>query len=172
MDHDRQRTENNCVIPANAPDRLRNLCGIITAMDQSHAETFNLKKMLADYMEGGLLDNIVDMFRHDTSLYQYVGDLMKDERMRVRLGITALLEILNTEEGGHVLKAIPFLMPLLKDDNPVIRGDTAYILGVIGGRDVIPALREMTNDTEPNVRLIAKEAIEDIAVKSDSPESR
>ena len=57
------------------------------------------KKMIADYMEGGYLDNIIDMFKHDKSLYEYIGDLMTDERMRVRIGATALMEELRKESG-------------------------------------------------------------------------
>jgi len=63
-------------------------------MEPEKAEEFDLKKMLADYMENGLLENIIDMFKHDISLYEYVSDLMTDERMRVRIGTIALLETL------------------------------------------------------------------------------
>jgi HEAT repeat protein len=50
----------------------------------------------------------------------------------------------------------------LKDGNPVTRGDAAYTLGVIGSKDTIPFLREITNDENVNVSDIAKEAIEEI----------
>ena len=65
-------------------------CVIIAVMEQADTEAFDMKKMIADYMENGLLDNIIDMFKRDDSLYAYVGDLLTDERMRVRIGITAL----------------------------------------------------------------------------------
>jgi hypothetical protein len=41
-------------------------------MERTNSEMFDLEKMIADYMEGGLLDNIVDMFKHDKGLYQYI----------------------------------------------------------------------------------------------------
>jgi HEAT repeat protein len=66
-------------------------------------------------------------------------------------------------------KAIPHLLPLLKADAPVIRGDAAYLLGVIGNRDVVPFLNEIINDADMNVRMIVGEAIEDIAAASKSP---
>ena len=53
-----------------------------------------LKTMIADYMEKGFLENIIDMFKHDKTLYLFIGELMTDERVRVRLGMSALVETL------------------------------------------------------------------------------
>jgi HEAT repeat protein len=138
-------------------------------MEPAKKDSADLKTMLADYMENGLLDNIIDMFKHDQSLYAYIGDLITDERIRVRIGATALVESLRTEDPENVKKAIPHLLPLLKAEAPVIRGDAAYLLGVIGNRDVVPFLNEIINDADTNVRLIAEEAIEDIAAGSKLP---
>lgn len=113
-------------------------------------------------MEGGLLDNIIDMFKHDKDLYELVTDLMKDERMRVRIGVTALLETLILEDPENVKKAIPRILFLLKHENPVIRGDAASILGTIGDGEVVPSLQEIISDENENIRIIVKEAIEDI----------
>lgn len=122
-----------------------------------------LKTMIADYMEKGFLENIIDMFKHDSSLYSLVGELMTDERVRVRLGMSALVETLGKEAPEHIKKAVPGILPLLKNPEPVIRGDAAYLIGIIGDSDSIPLLKEAAeNDENPDVRLIAKEAIEDI----------
>ena len=138
-------------------------------MEPVRKDSADLKTMLADYMENGLLDNIIDMFKHDQSLYAYIGDLIADERIRVRIGATALVESLRKEDPENVAKAIPHLLPLLKAEAPVIRGDAAYLLGVIGKRDVLPFLNEIINDADTNVRMIAEEAIEDIAANSKLP---
>jgi hypothetical protein len=135
-------------------------------VEKGNADNFDLKKMIGDYMEGGLLDNIIDMFRHDKNLYELVPDLMQDESMRVRIGVTALLETLVLEDPENVKKTVPQMLPLLKNENPVIRGDAANILGIIGDADVIPFLREISADENENVRIIAKEAIDDIQAKS------
>ena len=121
-----------------------------------------LKVMIADYMEKGFLENIIDMFKHDAQLYDYIGDLMKDDRLRVRIGIAALVETLVLEDPEHIPKAILSIACLLKDQNPVMRCDAAYLLGVIRHRDSLPFLREATNDEDTNVNTIAKEAIEEI----------
>jgi hypothetical protein len=126
----------------------------------------DLKIMIADYMENGFLDNIIDMFKHDKNLYGYIGDLITDERMRVRIGVTALVETLKKEDPENVIKAIPFILPLLKNQNPVPRGDAAYLLGMIGHIDAVPFLKEIVKDEDVNVRTIAKEAIEEIESNS------
>ena len=135
-------------------------------MERTGTETSDMNKMIADYMENGCLDNIIDMFKHDKSLYGCVRDLMTDERMRVRIGVIALLETLKKEDPENVKKAIPSILPLLKDQNPVARGDAAYLLGLIGNEDTIPFLEEIIDDEDVNVRMISEEAISDI--RSDS----
>lgn len=135
-------------------------------MESINTEYFDLKIMIADYMENGFLDNIIDMFKHDKNLYGYIGDLITDERMRVRIGVTALVETLKKEDPENVIKAIPFILPLLKNQNPVPRGDAAYLLGMIGHIDAVPFLKEIVKDEDVNVRTIAKEAIEEIESNS------
>ena len=137
-------------------------------MGNATSQNLEMKKMIADYMENGFLDNIIDMFKHDQSLYEYIGDLVTDERMRVRIGIIALIETLKKDDSENIPKAIPYILPLLKDKNPVIRGDTAYLLDLIGDKGAIPFLEELINDEDSNVRIIVKEAIEDIKSNSQS----
>ena len=125
-------------------------------------EEFDMKTMIADYMEKGFLENIIDMFKHDRSLYLLIGDLMKDERMRVRLGISALVETLAKEDTDAVAGAVPGIAALLGNENPTLRGDAAYLLGIIGHPDAVPFLREALEDKNESVREIAGEAIEEI----------
>jgi len=119
-------------------------------------------KMITDYMENGFLENIVDMFKHDKGLYPLIGDLLGDERSRVRIGAVALVETLKEEDGGYIASAIPGVAEKLKDPNATIRGDAAYLLGIIGHRDALPFLKEMLNDNHHLVRESVIEAIEEI----------
>lgn len=121
-----------------------------------------MQKMIADYMENGLLDNIIDMFKYDKTLYDYLPGFMRDERLRVRIGTIALLETLVKEDVGNIGKAVLSLIPLLKDENPLVRGDVAYVLGLIGNTDTIPFLEEISDTADSNVRMIVQEAIQDI----------
>ena len=131
-------------------------------VEPARIEHSDMKTMIADYMERGFLDNIVDVFKHDRSLYVYLGDLMTDERIRVRLGISVLVETLKIEDSENITKAIPHILPLLRNENPVSRGDAAYLLGIIGHIDAVPFLRGMVEDEDANVRMIAEEALRDI----------
>jgi HEAT repeat protein len=135
-------------------------------MKSNSIDPSDIRTMIADYMEKGFLENIIDMYKYDSSLYTHIGELMKDERLIVRIGISALLDTLKTEDFKNISKAIPSILPLLKDKNPVLRSDAAYFLGMIGNKDVIHFLRDVIDDEDENVRVIAKEAIEDIEAAS------
>ena len=129
------------------------------------AEEVDIKAMIGDYMDKGFLENIIDMFKHDKSFYPLVGDLIRDERMRVRLGITALVEALAKEDPVNILSSISGLASLLKNENPVVRGDAAYLLGVIGHPDAIPFLEDASGDDRAEVRDIARESLEEIKTR-------
>ncbi len=120
-------------------------------------ERQELRQMIADYMERGFLENIIDMFKHDLSLYEMIGELIKDERMRVKLGITALMEELSSERPEDVKRALPFLYPLLEDEDPTVRGDAANLIGIIGAPEGIEKLRPLLEDENPQVVEIVRE---------------
>lgn len=128
----------------------------------------DIKAMIADYMEKGFLENIIDMFKHDKSLYPLIGDLMKDERMRVKLGITSLVETLTYEDHENILTSIPSVAGLLKDRNPVVRGDAAYLLGILGSSSALPYLKGTLGDENPEVREIVRESILEIEKRANN----
>ena len=137
-------------------------------LKKTNTDQFDFKKMIADYMENGLLDNIVDMYKHDTNLYAFIGDLLTDERMRVRLGATALIETLKQEDPENAGRSIPYIVHVLDDQNPVYRGDAAYLLGILGNSEALQPLKKRLHDENENVRIIVKEAIEDIESQNSS----
>ena len=119
-------------------------------------------KMIADHMENGFLENIIDMFKHDISYYPFIGTLMSDERMQVRIGTFALVETLIEQDMANVVKAVPGIVPLLKDPNATIRGDAAHLLGVIGHKDAVPFLMGAADDENSMVRENVKDALDEI----------
>jgi hypothetical protein len=125
---------------------------------------------IAEYMEKGFLENIIDMFRHDKDLYALIGDLMRDERIRVRIGMTALVEDLSKSDPQHIRHAVPGIAALLKDMNPATRGDAAYLLGIIGHCDALPFLNEALEDEDQQVREIIWESVEEIRKADESLE--
>jgi HEAT repeat protein len=126
----------------------------------------DLLQMISDYMENGFLENIIDMYRHDATLYYLIAELIQDERVRVRLGATALMEELKKMDADHVILAQENLLPLLHHADAVVRGDAANLVGLIGNSASLPRLKELMEDENGNVRLIAQEAIQ--ALASDS----
>lgn len=121
-----------------------------------------LKAMVLDHMEKGFLENIIDMFRHDESLYPLVIDMLRDERMRVRLGAVALVEELVREKKPLFAPLIPGIAALLQDPSPTVRGDGAYILGLLRHRESLPYLLEARRDPDGTVRELIEDAIRDI----------
>lgn len=128
-------------------------------MDMNRDELF---PMVADYMEKGFLDNIIDMFKHDASLFGFVGELMSDERGRVRLGTTALIETHRKEFYVKIIKAIPSIAENLKSPNPTIRGDSAYLLGIIGHKDALDYLKPAFEKEEGILKELIGESIVEI----------
>jgi HEAT repeat protein len=119
-----------------------------------------MRQMIADYMEKGFLSNIVAMFKVDLSLYDLVGDLLKDERFRVRMGVTALMEELHQMNPDDAKSAIPSLLPLLSHGTPTIRGDAAYLVGLIGDKKERESLVPLLSDPNPQVIEIVKDILE------------
>lgn len=121
-----------------------------------------LKAMILDHMEKGFLENIIDMFKHDESLFPLIIDMIKDERVRVRLGATALAEELIKQKPEPLIRLMPDIAELLKDKNPTVRGDGANILEIINHKDALPFLLDAENDADADVREIVKEAVKNI----------
>jgi hypothetical protein len=83
------------------------------------------------------------------------------ENVSVRLGTTALVEELAGEHGTVLQHAVPGLIRLLEQENPTIRGDAAYVLGVMRAPDARGPLAARLGDDNPAVRQIASEALAD-----------
>ena len=121
-----------------------------------------MQQMLVEYMGKGFLENIVALFKSDGTLYAFIPEMLSDENMRVRLGTAALVEEL---AGGHpdeFKTIVPGLTALLKHENPNVRGDAAYVLGIIRDHSSSLALREALNDENPGVRESVQGALEEI----------
>jgi HEAT repeat protein len=121
-----------------------------------------LKTMVLDYMDNGYLENIIDMFKHDESLYPLIIDMISDERVRVRLGATALVEELIKTNREPLVRLVPAIGRLLEDPGPTLRGDAAYLLGIIGNAEALPYLLNAKEDKNRFAREIIVDAIREI----------
>ncbi|MBU2646857.1 HEAT repeat domain-containing protein [bacterium] len=134
----------------------------------SEADEKEFTQLIADDLESGALEKVTELFRYNKTLFLIVGNLIKDERMKVRLGTNMLMDELREERPEDVKLALPGLLPLLQNENPTIRGDTADMIGMIGSNEHISALQELLQDSNHQVVEIASEAIDNI-IKENPP---
>jgi HEAT repeat protein len=118
-----------------------------------------MRAMLVDYMGRGFLDNIIALFRRDTTVYPYIADMLGNDHIRVRIGAMALIEELVKEHSSELRASVPGIIELLQHENPTIRGDAASALGIIKDTVAEHALQESLKDGNPGVREAAMDAL-------------
>jgi len=118
-----------------------------------------LIKTIADFIEMGHIENIVAMFKQEKEYYQYTGDLIRDERFMVRMGMAVLFEQLAEIRRNDLSLAIPSLTPVLDVKTPYMRGDAATLLGIIGTEEAIIHIHRLINDPDPQVQEIVKDIL-------------
>jgi len=119
------------------------------------------RKVIADFLEMGLVDNVIAMFRQDENLYDWTGLLLDDERFMVRMGMVVLMEELVKTERNKAARAIPALLPLLNDAPSYVRGEAVTILGLIGTDEAMLHIRPLLDDPDPQVREIVRDLLPD-----------
>ncbi|MBU0908792.1 MAG: HEAT repeat domain-containing protein [Proteobacteria bacterium] len=123
--------------------------------------TTELIKTIADFIEMGHIENIVAMFKQEKEYYQFSGELIKDERFIVRMGMAVLFEQLAEIRKNDLPLAIPSLIPVLNEKTPYMRGDAATLLGIIDTNEALELVRGLLHDSDPQVREIAKDILTD-----------
>lgn len=127
-------------------------------MDDATA-TKELIKVIADFIEMGHIENIVAMFKQEKKYYQYTGDLIRDERYMVRIGMAVLFEQLAETRRNDVSLAVPSLIPVLDEKTAYMRGDAATLLGIIDTEEAKKHIRRLIADPDPQVREIVKDIL-------------
>ena len=111
-----------------------------------------LKKVIADFLDQGHVENIVAMFRREPKYYEWTGELLSDERFNVRLGVSVLFEELQAIQSDKLALAIPSLVKLLDAEEPLLRGEAVSILGIIGTKKAMAQVHHLHSDPSPQVR--------------------
>jgi HEAT repeat protein len=126
-------------------------------IDDKKAEVSDqeLKKVIGDFLEMGHVENIAAMFRRHPEYYPWTGELLRDERFNVRLGLSVLFEDLQQSHPDQTPLAISSLVNLLDDDSSLLRGEATSILGIIGTESALTHITRMTEDPNPQVREVA-----------------
>ena len=133
-------------------------------MDQSKNEVSDeeLKKVIADFLDQGHVENIVAMFRRDPIYYTWTGGLLRDERLSVRIGISVLFEELYLIQPEKLALATPSLAQLLGSENPQLRGEAVSILGIINTTETLLLIQKMQNDPNPQVQEMVQLVLEEL----------
>ncbi len=133
-----------------------------TAAAQAEVTDSELAKVIADFLEMGHVENIVAMFKQERRYYGWTGQLLTDERFAVRLGVSVLFEHLREQRPEEIGLAVPSLVEML--DHPVawVRGEAVSVLGIIGTPEALAAVRKMTGDSDPQVREVAQDILQDV----------
>jgi hypothetical protein len=118
-----------------------------------------LLKVIGDFLEQGLAENIIAMFKKEPELHRLSGELLKDERFMVRMGVAVLYEELAVIRPAEIVMAIPSLRPLLTDETAYVRGEACNILGIINTDEARKLLASMVEDPDPQVREIVADSL-------------
>uniref|UniRef100_A0A7C4EPF6 HEAT repeat domain-containing protein n=1 Tax=Thermodesulfovibrio aggregans TaxID=86166 RepID=A0A7C4EPF6_9BACT len=124
-------------------------------------EAFN--EMLFEYLDKGYLENIITFFEHEPSELYLIPGMIKDERLRVKVGAFAIIEELK-EKNSEILKSIvPALIELLSSPEKNIRADAAYALEIIADNEAKPALvKALLKENDPQVKEFIEDALKSI----------
>jgi HEAT repeat protein len=122
----------------------------------------DLKKVIADFLDMGHVENIVAMFHHEPLYYQWTGDILRDERFNVRLGVAILFEELKSTEPEKLSLAVPSVAELLLAPQPLLRGEAISLLGIIGGPAALALIKGLASDPDPQVREMVTLVLEDL----------
>lgn len=121
-----------------------------------------LKKVIADFLEMGHVENIVAMFKREPAYFDWTGEILDDERFAVRVGVSVLFEELKKIQPEMLERAIPSLVRLLTSDSATMRGEAVGVLGLIGTTKAIDYIRSMNDDPSPQVREMVVLALEEL----------
>lgn len=118
------------------------------------------EEMLFDYLENGYLENIITFFEHEPDQIYLIPKMLKDERLRVKVGAFAIMEELKEKNPANLKRIVPALIELLHSPEKNIRGDAAYALEIISDPQAKPALIEALNkEQDPEVKEFIEDAL-------------
>lgn len=120
-----------------------------------------LKRVIADFLDQGHIENIVAMFRREPMYYLWTGELLTDERFSVRLGISVLFEELRELQPKRLSLAIPSLVAVLNSSEPLYRGEAISLLGIIGSEEALDHVRALSDDPSPQVREVVQMVLDE-----------
>jgi hypothetical protein len=130
-------------------------------MSQTEPSDKEMVTVISDFLEQGLADNIVSMFKAESTYYHLIGEVLRDERFAVRMGVLLVFEELVAAGVKNVERAVPFMKELISKETPAyVRGEAVTILGVIGTEESLGLIAPLVDDDDPQVSEIARDFID------------
>jgi glutaredoxin len=134
---------------------------ILSRDDDSHGEN-----LLLSLVEQGRFDEATRQIRTHPGATHFLT-IWKGSTTSLRIGLMMAVETALESDRAALDGLVPGLLPILGTEDPVLRGDTADLLGRIGHRAATDALRTLLEDPNPHVAEIASEALEEIEVRDE-----
>lgn len=119
-----------------------------------------LRRVIADFLAMGHVDNIVAMMRQEPRYLAWTGQLLEDERFSVRVGVLVLFEYLAELCPQHLPLAVPGLVEQLRHPVDWVRGEAASVLGIIATKEALTFLPPLLHDSSPQVTEIVRDILE------------
>jgi len=118
-----------------------------------------LGEYLQDLLESQKLDKATSLASNNSDALHALLELASDLEtpMGVRIGIGAVFEEL---PSSSLSPLIPQLLTLSKSEEISLRADAAHYLGLVKTPEAIVRLQAMLQDTHPDVKEIAEDALE------------
>lgn len=120
-----------------------------------------MRSVIADFLETGLVENVLSLCRQQPEQIAVCADLVQDERLRVRLGVAVLFEELKICCPGELVRAVPVLSALLSHPADLVRGEAASLLHQTGAPEALPLVRALQNDASPQVAALIRDLLAD-----------
>ncbi|MCF8052435.1 MAG: thioredoxin family protein [Desulfobacterales bacterium] len=123
---------------------------------------------ISSFLQEGEAGKVTAMMIEHQTVFPALVDLLTHEKWPRRLGAMVAMENLAEENPSLAARAVPSLMDRLDHLTEDVKGDVVYILGEIGGPDLLPVLERIAaaaGKDSPELAESATEAIERITRK-------
>jgi alkyl hydroperoxide reductase subunit AhpF len=118
------------------------------------------ESLLRSQLHSGSVEDVVALVRQHPASAPALGSLLALPEMSLRMGVLRVIEEIAAEQANVARDLVEILCPLLQHEDPNIRGDAAYGLGLLGEPAARPALLAARQDPHPDVEDAIEEALE------------
>jgi len=124
-----------------------------------------MQDYFSELLSTGELNKVTRLIKKDSELFRHFPPMMQNEKVPLgaKIGIGAIFEEF---QGSAAIQAlIPTLTKMLKSNDPHIRNDACYYLGLTESPDAIAAIQSLAEDETEEVRETVHDALSIIMAK-------